>query len=360
MAQPSILEMPGSPGGYSPSSAISRPPWQRAEPGLAGQCCPAGTGRTGLPSSPGGAAGRSEPTWLQSERHHVAGTKALCAPTVLDTRESTRPGGENPSAGAAHPLATARASLETATALPWVPLSILTHMFTRQPKASREGSPFPVEARQPGEGELPILGYPWSHSPVSGSPDPHFEMGWGVDPAGVTQRATRRRTARKNHPAPSDFSFLLLLRAAPAPLANRRVAAPLFRIYTPKPKFRDAKPDCHAQAGNKAPPPVQDQAGLTGAAAWLPPSCSDDAQPQIRCHPRGKQTSPDSHPRRCQWSQPLPWFPLEPVPRCKQGLKASQSRGLPPKPGCSPRYPSQGKDAASRDAVTSSPRNHST
>lgn len=104
MAQPSILEMPGSPGGYNP------------------------------------------------------GISVLCSPTVLDTREATRSGSEYPSAGAASPLSAAHASLEMATALPWVPLPILIHVSVQQSEADREGSPFQAGAWQPGEREPLIPG----------------------------------------------------------------------------------------------------------------------------------------------------------------------------------------------------------
>lgn len=69
---------------------------------------------------------------------------------------------------------------------------------------------------------------------------------------------------------------------------------------------------------------------------------------------------PNSHPGWCRSafrSQPLPWFLPEPVWRCKQDLKASPPRGLPPEPGRRRRYPSQRKDAAWRDAVPRSPAN---
>lgn len=88
-AQPSILEMPGALGGYSP------------------------------------------------------GLRVLCSPTVLDTGESTRSDNAYPGVEAGSPLATARASSEKATAFRWVPLPIVTHAFMQQLKASQEGSPLP-------------------------------------------------------------------------------------------------------------------------------------------------------------------------------------------------------------------------
>lgn len=105
---------------------------------------------------------------------------------------------------------------------------------------------------------------------------------------------------------------------------------------TPKPKYKGAKPECQAREGERS--------------RSLPAStpCSDAARTQVCAVWR----------RAVFRLQPLPWFWPELVPRCRQDLKTSWHRALPPSPGHGHRYPSR-RDAASR-GVTGSPRNHGT
>lgn len=247
-----------------------------------------------MPSSPGG---------------HSLEINVLCSPMVLDNREYMGSGGENPSAGAASPLITTRASLVMATTLPQLPLPILTHTFTQQPKAP--GGVSPPTAAQGGGTTDPsvVLGVTPG---FLGALTPTLK----VTPAqGATHRSTGGKITQR----------LFLLAFPPYRLqtsGKHGVAAPLFHISTPKSKFRAAKLDRHAQMGNKARQPMQDQAGLTGAAAQLPPSCSDKAQPRSPVTPQGANP-PRLPPRAAFRSQLLPWFLLEPVPRCKQDLKAN-------------------------------------